>query len=197
MVEPLCKLSAIYSHESAQLKMSVITKKICLLGDFNVGKTSLIRRFIEDKFSDQYLSTVGVKVSRKSLDIRQNLEIQQINLLIWDLEGHTRFKSITPTYLKGASGSIIVGDLTRSSTLEGLKQHIDLSLHINPHGSIVIALNKADLVPREKLDKVIELYRFNTCIQGINTYLTSAKTGEYVNDMFDELSKNILHASSK
>ncbi|MGL5074895.1 MAG: Rab family GTPase, partial [Waterburya sp.] len=53
--------------------MSVITKKICLLGDFNVGKTSLIRRFVEDKFSDQYLSTVGVKVSRKSIDIKNNL----------------------------------------------------------------------------------------------------------------------------
>ena len=66
--------------------MSVITKKICLLGDFNVGKTSLIRRFVEDKFSDQYLSTVGVKVSRKSLDVKTDLEIHQVNLMVWDLE---------------------------------------------------------------------------------------------------------------
>lgn len=176
--------------------MSVITKKICLLGDFSVGKTSLIRRFIQDRFSDQYLSTVGVKVSRKSLDIRQDFKIQQINLLIWDLEGHTKFKSITPTYLKGASGSIIVGDLTRSDSLESIKQHIDLSLEINPDGAIVIALNKADLIPQEKLEKLIELYRFNTYVQVIDAYVTSAKTGEYVNEMFDKLSKNILNATT-
>nr|MDJ0593137.1 GTP-binding protein [Pleurocapsa sp. MO_226.B13] len=60
--------------------MPVITKKICLLGDFNVGKTSLIRRFVEDKFSDQYLSTVGVKVSRKSLNIRTDSNLYQISL---------------------------------------------------------------------------------------------------------------------
>jgi small GTP-binding protein len=100
--------------------MSTITQKICLLGDFNVGKTSLVRRFIEDKFSDRYLSTVGVKVSRKSLNVTTDRQRHQLNLLIWDLEGNTKFKSITPNYLKGASGSIIVADLSRSDTLDNL-----------------------------------------------------------------------------
>lgn len=171
--------------------MSVITKKICLLGDFNVGKTSLIRRFVEDKFSDQYLSTVGVKVSRKSVDIETDLHTNQVNLLVWDLEGQTKFKAITPNYLKGASGSIIVADLTGSNSLNNLSQHINLFLEINPQSVIVIALNKADLVSTEKLDKLMELYSSYNCEQVIKTYKTSAKTGEGVVDLFQELAMSM------
>ncbi|MEL6908760.1 MAG: GTP-binding protein, partial [Cyanobacteria bacterium J06598_4] len=122
--------------------MSTITQKICLLGDFNVGKTSLVRRFVEDKFSDRYLSTVGVKVSRKLVHVRTDRDIHQLNLLIWDLEGNTKFKSITPSYLKGASGSIVVADLSRSDTFKNLNQHLQLFFEINPKGKVIVALNK-------------------------------------------------------
>lgn len=171
--------------------MSVITKKICLLGDFNVGKTSLIRRFVEDKFSDQYLSTVGVKISRKLVDLPNNQDIAQVNLLVWDLEGQTKFKSITPSYLKGASGSIIVADLTRSNTLDNLNQHIELFGKINPQAIIKIALNKADLIPTEKLTKLLEIYGFFNYQQIIKTYQTSAKTGDGVMNLFQELAMSI------
>ncbi|MGF1590908.1 MAG: Rab family GTPase [Pleurocapsa sp.] len=169
--------------------MSIITKKICLLGDFNVGKTSLIRRFIDNQFSDQYLSTVGVKVSRKSVKIKTDLNLHQINLLIWDVEGNTKFKSITPSYLKGASGSIIVADLTRSGTLANLKQHIKLFLDVNPQGAIMIALNKADLIPPEKLSKLIENYSSYSYQQILGIYATSAKTGAKVADIFERLAR--------
>jgi small GTP-binding protein len=171
--------------------MSVITKKICLLGDFNVGKTSLIRRFVEDKFSDQYLSTVGVKVSRKSIDIETDLDTNQVNLLVWDLEGQTKFKAITPSYLKGASGAIVVADLTRSNSLNNLSQHINLFLEINPESIVAIALNKTDLVTAEKLNKLMELYSSFSCKQVIKTYKTSAKTGEGVVDLFQELAMSM------
>ena len=167
--------------------MSIITKKICLLGDFNVGKTSLVRRFVEDKFSDRYLSTVGVKVSRKSVNIRTDRDLQQVDLLVWDLEGNTKFKSITPSYLKGASGSIIVADLSRSSTLKNLNQHIKLFLEVNPQGSVVIALNKADLIPQEKLERLVENYRSYNFDRIVSIYTTSAKTGENVDAIFNEL----------
>ena len=80
--------------------MSIIAKKICLIGDFNVGKTSLIRRFVENKFSDRYLTTIGVKISRKSITIEATE--QQVNLLIWDIEGQTKEKAIPNNYLQGA-----------------------------------------------------------------------------------------------
>ena len=172
--------------------MSVITKKICLLGDFNVGKTSLIRRFVEDKFSDQYLSTVGVKVSRKSLEVKTDLEIHQVSLMVWDLEGNTKFKPITPSYLKGASGSIIVADLTRTTTLNSLNQHIALFLSINPKGTVAIALIKADLVPQERLTKLLEIYSSHNHSQILSTHSTSAKTGDNVAEIFKKLSQSII-----
>ena len=172
--------------------MSVITKKICLLGDFNVGKTSLIRRFIEDKFSDRYLSTVGVKVSRKSIDIQTDSQICQVNLMVWDLEGNTKFKPITPSYLKGASGSIIVADLARINTLNSISQHIDLFLSVNPHATIAIALNKADLISQEKLKKLIENHSSHDNPQILCTHTTSAKTGNNVAKIFEELSQSII-----
>lgn len=172
--------------------MSVISRKICLLGDFSVGKTSLIRRFVEDKFSDEYLSTVGVKVSRKSINLKVQATEQQVNLLIWDLEGHTKFKSIAPAYVTGASGSIVAADLTRIDTLDNLHQHIDLFLSNNPQGFIVIALNKADLIETEKLSRLLELYGSNSCAQVLNIYPTSAKTGHNVEQMFNDLTLRIL-----
>jgi small GTP-binding protein len=164
-----------------------------LLGDFNVGKTSLVRRFIEDKFSDRYLSTVGVKVSRKSLNVTTDKQSHQLNLLIWDLEGNTKFKSITPNYLKGASGSIIVADLSRSDTLNNLTQHLQLFFEVNPQGQATVALNKADLIPPEKLAKLVENYQL-PFPRVLGVYTTSAKTGDRIEQMFQELATVLVGA---
>jgi small GTP-binding protein len=174
--------------------MSTITQKICLLGDFSVGKTSLVRRFIEDKFSDRYLSTVGVKVSRKLVEVKTEIETHQINLLIWDLEGNTKFKSIAPSYLKGASSSIIVGDLSRSDTLSNLTQHLRLFWEINPQGQVAVALNKADLIPPEKLAKLVENYQLSSFSRVIGVYTTSAKTGDRIEQMFEDIATVLIPA---
>ena len=172
--------------------MSTITKKICLLGDFNVGKTSLVRRFIEDKFSDRYLSTVGVKVSRKSVNLTTELDVRQVNFLIWDLEGNTKFKSITPSYLRGASGAIVVADLTRTETIANLSLHLQLFGKINPQSKAIVALNKADLLPPEKLAKLVENFRSQSSEAILGIYSTSAKTGEYVNEMFQLMAQLLI-----
>ncbi len=169
--------------------MSVISKKICLVGDFSVGKTSLIRRFIEDVFSEKYLTTIGIKVSRKLLYLKSSS--QEIDLVIWDIEGNTRFKSITPTYLKGATGAIIVGDLSRQETLTHLSDHINLFLEVNPKGMAIVALNKKDLIEENKLKKLIQLNNFQNHSQVINTIVTSAKDNTNVNKAFYELAENI------
>jgi small GTP-binding protein len=167
--------------------MSTISKKICLVGDFAVGKTSLIRRFVEDKFSDDYLSTVGVKVSRKVVDLSVEPTSKQIQLLIWDIEGQTKFKSILPSYLKGASGAIIVADLTRLETMEHLQEHLELFFTINPQSLAIITLNKSDLVTSERLNQLLELYSHQNNYPIIATYPTSAKTGAWVNELFTQL----------
>ncbi|MDJ0744919.1 MAG: Rab family GTPase [Xenococcaceae cyanobacterium MO_167.B27] len=170
--------------------MSVISKKICLVGDFSVGKTSLIRRFIEDVFSEKYLTTIGIKVSRKLLYLKSSS--QEIDLVIWDIEGNTRFKSITPTYLKGATGAIIVGDLSRQETLNHLRDHINLFLEVNPKGMAIVALNKKDLIEENKLKKLIQLNNFQNHSHIINTIVTSAKDNTNVNQAFYELAENII-----
>ena len=172
--------------------MSIISQKICLIGDFSVGKTSLIRRFVEDKFSDRYLTTIGVKVSRKSVVVKSD----SVNLLIWDIEGHTKQKSISTSYLKGASGAIIVGDLTRNNTLQNLTTHLKLFTEINPQSKIIVAFNKADLVAADKLDKLVELYNCNRYEQVLNTYTTSAKTGRCVEAIFFELASCLIESQN-
>lgn len=157
-----------------------------MVGDFGVGKTSLIRRFVEQQFSDQYLSTVGVKISRKTL------ESVNLQMLIWDLEGHTKFKAIAPTYLQGGSGVVIVADVSRQETVERITDHIKLFLSVNPKGSIVLALNKSDLVEDEKLTKLTHLVQLQYSEQVLGVYQTSAKTGLYVDEIFNKLGQSIM-----
>lgn len=170
--------------------MPTIAKKICLIGDFNVGKTSLIRRFVENKFSDRYLTTIGVKISRKSLVIESSQ--QQVNLLIWDIEGQTKEKAIPASYLQGAHGAIIVGDLSRVETLNQITSHLEKFLQINPHSKTVVALNKADLLSSEKLAKLQQAYQFSDRELVLQTRSTSAKTGNAVEAIFQQLATNLI-----
>lgn len=161
----------------------MISKKICMVGDFSVGKTSLIRRFVDDQFSDNYLSTVGVKISKK-ITVLENTSVQ---LLVWDIEGSTKYKAIAPSYLQGSGGVLIVADVTRPETIENLSQHVQLFLSVNPKGWIVIALNKADLLEENKVAKLLQLNQFSEQSQVIAVYPSSAKTGQHVNEIFSKL----------
>ncbi len=173
--------------------MVTLSKKMCLVGDFGVGKTSLIRQFVDRQFSDQYLSTVGVKISRRLLEL-SGVEQQAVNLqlLIWDLEGHTKFKAIAPSYLQGASSAVIVADVTRQETIERIKEHVQLFLSVNPKGSIIVALNKSDLVNEEKMTKLMSYCQFKEQKQVLATYSTSAKTGKGVDEIFQKLAYKIV-----
>lgn len=170
----------------------VITKKICLIGDFAVGKTSLIRRYVEGQFSDKYLSTVGVKISRKSLETARpgSSSPIQFKLIIWDLEGRTKFEALAPSYLKGASGAVVVGALDREETLDSMVQHIQLFSSTNPNQPIAIAFNKADLVPGDRRQQLLEQYRPSPSPRIVGHHVTSAKTGENVDDLFRALAQS-------
>ena len=172
----------------------MISKKICLVGDFGVGKTSLIRKFVDRQFSDQYLSTVGVKISRKKVDLPKT-EVEKNNflqLLIWDLEGHTKFKAIAPRYLQGASGAIVVADVTRQETIENLSERLELFLSVNPKSVAILALNKSDLVDAEIINQLLSKFEHQEDERVIATYSTSAKTGDNVDDIFHKLSYRML-----
>lgn len=177
--------------------MSTLSKKVCLVGDFGVGKTSLIRQYVDRQFSDRYLSTVGVKISRKAINWpAEELPAEQprsLQLLIWDIEGSTKFKMISSSYLQGAGGAIIVGDVTAQDTLSHVAEHIQQFSGINPSGAIVLALNKSDLIEREKLDTLLQSYQTQYQHEVRATYATSAKTGDNVDQIFQALAQVILN----
>ncbi len=175
--------------------MSVtISKKMCIIGDFGVGKTSLIRRLVDRQFSDEYLSTVGVKISRKTIILANTKQQENVTakLLIWDLEGHTKFKVIAPTYLQGASGVLIVADVSRSETVERISEHIHFFYSVNPKGSIIVALNKVDLIDEEKLALLVEISHSIGKDKVMAVYTTSAKTGKDVDEIFYKLAYTMV-----
>lgn len=164
--------------------------KIVMLGDFAVGKTSLVRRYVYDEFSDAYLTTIGVKVTKKEISINDG----SASLLLWDIAGSDRFTSISAEYLRGASGAVIVADITRGNTVENIRSHIDLALSVNPSAGIAVAINKVDLVMHgdEKLTRLRseEFRKSLGCSTEI--YFTSAMNGENVESLFISLAESIL-----
>jgi len=130
--------------------------KIVMVGDFAVGKTSLVRRFVFDEFSDSYLTTIGVKVTRKEV-LMKNSAVA--DLLLWDIAGSDKFTKISPEYIKGASAGIIVADASRKNTIENISGHAELLKNVNPDMHIFTALNKCDLV--ENIDDWIKFTEEN------------------------------------
>lgn len=163
----------------------MIQKKICMLGSFSVGKTSLVRRFVESMFSDAYLTTVGVKIDKKSLQVDGN----DLTLMLWDIYGEDDFQKLRMSYLRGASGFLLVVDGTRRATLDkvlSIKEEADKAL-----GSIraVMVLNKCDLTEQWEIDadKEGELSG-----KGWSVVRTSAKTGQGVEEAFIALARTML-----
>jgi small GTP-binding protein len=175
----------------------IISKKVCLLGDFAVGKTSLARRFVYNLFDDRYLSTIGVKVSRKSVHIPRGEEVLEINLLIWDLAGSDEFDQARRSYLRGAAGALLVCDVTRPQTLAGLQNYARELLETNPDARFVVAANKCDLIARPAPDEQCltpgQIEEFAGAFAA-PWALTSARTGDDVETLFRHLAGLLVGA---
>jgi len=169
--------------------MKMIQAKVCLLGDFGVGKTSLVRRFVEGRFEDKYLSTIGVKVTRKIIDRSDH----QLSLLIWDLAGGESFERYEASYLRGAAGALVVCDVTRRDTLKYIYHYADQLRQTNPLTALVFAANKADLADECEI-KSEELHSLSDALK-VPYILTSARTGEQVETAFTILA-DLIEAKS-
>lgn len=161
-----------------------LSKKVCLLGDFSVGKTSLIRRFVEGSFDERYLSTIGVKVDRKVLQVPASGGEVTLTLILWDLAGGPDAGPVVPSYYRGASGAVIACDLTRRDTLSGVSRYAEGFMAANPAAKLVIAANKVDLVEERRLSDE-ELAAVSSSLDA-PLFLTSAKTGVQVESMFQQ-----------
>jgi len=158
--------------------MKTVQSKVCLLGDFGVGKTSLVCRFVEGRFEDKYLSTIGVKVSRKIIDRSDH----QLNLLIWDLAGGESFERYEASYLRGVAGALVVCDLTRRDTLKSIHHYADQLRQTNPSTALVFVANKVDLADEVEI-RPEDLRSISDKLK-VPYLLTSARTGEQVEAAF-------------
>jgi len=168
-------------------------KKICLLGDPAVGKTSLIRRFVQGTFDENYVSTIGTNVLSKlvNLYIPKTGETTKIKLLIWDIAGQKDISDIHASYYHGVEGALIVCDITRKDTLRNLPDWIYQFRKLTNNAPFVLLVNKSDLSFKKDID-LIEAKRIAGSFKAHN-FLTSAKTGDGVENAFHTISFNIIY----
>jgi small GTP-binding protein len=162
----------------------MIQKKICMLGSFAVGKTSLVRRFVESIFSETYHTTVGVKIDKKVIQI----DGTEMTLVLWDLYGNDDFQKIRWSYFQGASGYLLVADGTRRATIDAavaLEERARREIGPVP---FVLVVNKCDLIEDWEFDPELEA-RFAE--RRWTILRSSAKTGEGVEEAFSGLARKI------
>lgn len=157
----------------------LISKKIVVLGHFGVGKTSLIRRFVTDTFSNNYKVTIGVHITKKVVEISVE---NTVSLILWDLEGTDDIASIRESYLLGTHGVVFVFDVSRPSTYQNLNIDLKLVTDKIPKVPRIVVGNKSDLVDNDEVQAFMD-----ENIASVD-FITSAKTGKSVNELFLKLS---------
>ena len=164
-----------------------VTFKILTIGESGVGKTCILRRFVENKFLKNHLATIGIDFKTKTLTINN----QEIKLKIWDTAGQERFRNITTQYYKGADGIVLVYDVTDEASYEKIKDWMDQILSNTQKEDIGLVLlgNKCDMEPRnvteEQGNKMAEELK-------ISYFETSALTGQGIKEAFEQLTRDIM-----
>ncbi len=166
--------------------MSTAFMKIVLTGDPDVGKTSLIHRFVEDTFSQEYLPTLGFQIFVKTMKINDRI----VDFQIWDVGGGQSFRFVRKSYYRGSHGFIMVFDVGNAESLRNLETWLAEIREVSPHEPFVLVGNKIDLP-----DQRITATEINAKCESwgaCGKILTSAKTGTNVNELFLILGRAII-----
>jgi small GTP-binding protein len=162
-------------------------RKVCLIGSFAAGKTSLVSRYVHSIFSEKYLTTVGVRIERKSVRAASG----DLDLILWDLHGEDEFQKVRASYLRGSSGFIVVVDGTRRETFDKALLLHDEATRVAGPAPAVFALNKADLGESWEISDDAEAM---LAARGATAIRTSAKSGAGVEELFAELALRMSKA---
>jgi small GTP-binding protein len=170
---------------------NTVKLKIIIIGEPAVGKTSLVRRFVSNRFSKDYRSTIGTNIFMKNIELGDGL----IKLALWDIAGQERWLNMRHKYYRGAQGAFIVGDLTREDTFTQIENfwYDDLKSYLKSIPIILIA-NKNDLTSNISEKTIKEIQKK---INAEVLYFTSAKTGDHVDEAFNKLSTRIRQLQKK
>lgn len=163
----------------------MLQKKICMLGAYAVGKTSLVSRFVTSMFSDKYLSTVGVKIDKKTVDV----DGSSVMLMLWDIYGEDSMQKVQMSYMKGASGYLLIADATRRETLDKAASLRERAAEVAGDVPFLLVVNKSDLVEQIEIDDAA-LKPFVE--SGWTVIRGSAKTGQGVEESFATLTQRIV-----
>ncbi len=164
--------------------------KVCLVGDVAVGKTSLIKRFVQDEFEDRYIATVGTKVTKKTVDVVWRGARATLDMMVWDIMGEKGFRALLrDAYFEGSHGVIAVCDMTRKDTFYDLNNWVQMIRKQVGNVPIVFLGNKMDLAERLVVSQD-ELARMGS-IHTAPHFFASAKTGSGVNEAFRSLAEAI------
>jgi len=159
--------------------------KVVMLGDYAVGKTSLVKRYLYDSFSPEYYPTLNVNISEKLLRFSKC----DIRLVIWDVAGQEGFEGVRRSYFKNADVAVLVYDVTRPETLKSLDRWYTSLEDVAGHVPAVVAGNKVDLEDRCVSREEGKGY---AKIKGFNHLETSAKTSLNVRELFTTALKKAI-----
>jgi len=167
----------------------MIQKKLCMLGASGVGKTSLVKQYVEGIFSDKYLTSIGVKIDKKHVQ----LDDTDVQLMLWDVEGIDRYSGFNPKYLRGAAVVLIVVDHSRPQSLQDALEIAQMTKAVK-NVPIVLVINKSDLTPAQEWN---DLLNSETQLLFQAQYQTSAKENVGIEGMFIDVAKMSLHQNIK
>lgn len=178
------------NYEMVFIMVPSYSLKLLLLGEGEVGKTSLIKRYVDNFFQDNYKMTIGVDFLTESFDFTdEDGSKNNVTMQLWDIAGQSRFASIAHVYMSNANGIVLVFDLSRlEQTYDKLHHWKEIARKHSPDVPIIVLGNKNDLAKKTKLsaDSV------KSDMDAAAFYRTSAKTGDHVKEAFESLAKSIV-----
>jgi small GTP-binding protein len=172
------------------MKQRGIVKKICILGDPSVGKTSLVGRYVLQQFGEEYISTIGARVCEKKVGLELGGTPVNVELVIWDIAGQNQFTSVTPSFYRGAEGALIVCDPSRRETFCNLFRWDHQFRENAAAQNAVLIFNKSDISDRWEITK--DEAEALAGQLGYPPMFASAKTGHNVEESFIALVRRML-----
>jgi small GTP-binding protein len=169
--------------------------KVAVLGSAGVGKSSLINRFVDRMFSEDYKPTLGASIIAKDVNIATDTIKYAVRLVLWDLAGQEKYESVRPMYFQGCVGAVLVYDVTRTPSFTEIEKKwlSDFKQYALPNSSYILIGNKTDLTDMRKI-QTSQGQNLAKSIKAAAFVETSAKTGVNVNESFTSLVKSILNS---